>query len=642
MTKRKRTVTIEQISKFLIPLFLAVYLLCGLRICSDYGATSDERNQIKAGHITWDAIAGLFGAEPVFKDLPKLKEYNNRFYGQAATFPTVLIEAASGFSIDEADIIRMRHVWNFLMFFAGTTALAILMNKRVKRKETVLCVLILYVLTPRLFGDAFYNDRDVMEISLYWISLALFIHFQQKPLTITALLSGFFFALTINTRYYGIFLIFLPILSWFFEKREKKLFLIIIFTLIFWFLFTPAFWTNLTEEFRTAFQMFVLAKQRTKETDGNALMLFFGNLYKEKELPFWYLPVWMFISTPLVPQLFALTGIAEGVRNFKRHCIMDKFLLVFLLAGVTVVMIIRPILYNGWRHLFVLYVPFFYFAAIGLDRLLSSPRIMVRAAVLMLAAVSAIYTGYRIKSLHPYEYIYLNPLFQNREDDFDKDYWLLSTTECMNYMAEHTAEHDINVVDIYAFIFNVKIGMPKAERERFHSYDFTQQHSPYEYLIMNYAGLPRKYREFDFYESVYTIERDGAKLAEIFQRTHEGELKSTDVVKNVMIPDEDPTRQLAADNDFSTVWHFDDGAELVLELDNTILLQGFEFFPSENGVDFPDLELFTSEDGIEWEGLPYDHKGMNGIFIEPSRLSWLKLKTGVKNAGISDILFYSE
>ena len=224
---RKNQNKSEKAWAWLTVLLLAGFLCCGFLIFRDYGASSDEKNQIEAGHITWTAICEFFGKPaPDFGNLPKLSEYYNRYYGQAATFPTVIIEAIKGFSMDISSILRLRHLWNFLLYFTGLVCLAILTKLRFHRNDTVFFLLLIHILTPRLFGDAFYNDRDVLLISLLWISLLCFELFRKKPNILTALFCGVFFALTINTRFFGLVLLLLPVML-FFSSEEKKPFPII-------------------------------------------------------------------------------------------------------------------------------------------------------------------------------------------------------------------------------------------------------------------------------------------------------------------------------------------------------------------------------------------------------------------------------
>jgi hypothetical protein len=83
-------------------IILAAFLLIGLSIFRDYGSSNDELNQVEAGHITWKFLYQKFGV-PVPESIsgaPELQEYFNRYYGQAATFPTVIAEAVREFKLD--------------------------------------------------------------------------------------------------------------------------------------------------------------------------------------------------------------------------------------------------------------------------------------------------------------------------------------------------------------------------------------------------------------------------------------------------------------------------------------------------------------------------------------------------------------
>ena len=144
--------------KWLTALLLVSFFIAGIRIFRDYGASSDELNQIQAGYITWRAICEKLGKPaPDFGYLPELKDYYNRYYGQAATFPTVIIEALRNFSLDVSTVLRLRHLWNFLMYFCGLVCFVFLVKIRFRRDEVVFLLLLIHILMPRLFGDAFYN-----------------------------------------------------------------------------------------------------------------------------------------------------------------------------------------------------------------------------------------------------------------------------------------------------------------------------------------------------------------------------------------------------------------------------------------------------------------------------------------------------
>ena len=222
MNFAKPKTNMEKRYGWLTVLLLAAFFICGLRIFRDYGASSDEINQIEAGHIIWTTICEKLG-KPIpagFEKLPKIQDYYNRYYGQAATFPTVLIEALRGFQMDVSSVIRLRHLWNFLLYFCGLSCLAILSYLHFGSSRTVFLTILIHILTPRLFGDTFYNDRDALLIALFWIALLCFEFFRRKPGIFTALLCAFSFALAINTRYFALVLLILPFML-LFGKEES-------------------------------------------------------------------------------------------------------------------------------------------------------------------------------------------------------------------------------------------------------------------------------------------------------------------------------------------------------------------------------------------------------------------------------------
>lgn len=629
---KEKTGGYQVLFRILIILLLFAYLFTGLKIFRDYGATPDERNQIEAGHITWTAICEHFGkSAPQFDNLPKLENYYNRYYGQAATFPTVLIETLKGFSMHNSTIIRMRHLWNFLLFFAGTLCLGALIWLRHRHEHTVFFLLLLYILTPRLFGDAFYNDRDALLVSLFWISLLCFEWFRRAPGILPAVCCGFFFALTINTRFFGLLLLFLPVLYLISRTSRKKgiALLIIPLTLIFWYLITPLFWGHFPGRFAEAFRMFATGQQRTQETGGMALVLFFGRYFPENDLPFYYLPVWIFISTPLVPQLLTVIGLGSAFfRKYKKRIdgsrfdITDIFMAAVLCFGTAAVMVLRPVLYNGWRHLLFFYVPVFWFAAAGLDQLLNAKRKAFVWAAGLLVLGSACFTALRIRSLHPYEYIYLNPLFQAREGEFDRDYWRLSTTECLEWIGK-AEEEDFSIGEYNGSIDNTAAGLLPGLIDRMHIRMYSALHRyPADYLIINYSGETGNRVTVPLYEPVYVAERDGIKLGEVVHR-----------IPAVMpvITQIDPDKREATDQIPETEWRSEDpqGPDTVLtmEFEDMTVLRGLSLLPGDDEREYArSPEVSVSVDGENWTILRLTVTGLFDLSFPETETKWLRIR----------------
>lgn len=632
----------QQIWKLLTILLLAGFLFTGFLIFRDYGASSDEINQIEAGHIIWREICEKLGqSTPDFAGLPRLNDYYNRYYGQAATFPTVIIEALRGFTMDISSILRLRHIWNFLLYFCGLGCLGILTGLRFDRGDVVFFLLLFHILTPRLFGDAFYNDRDVLLISLLWIALLCFEIFCRKPGFFSAILCGFFFALAVNTRYFALILIFLPIMYLLQPERKKKgsVSVLIISGLLFFYILSPVLWGNFFKQVSSGFQLFSSGTQRTQETQGLAEILFFGEKLLENDLPFYYVPLWIFISTPVIPQLLAVFGVVRSIRQKKG--LMDRFMLIFLCFGLTAVMLIRPVLYNGWRHMYFFYIPIFWFIGSGINCLMQNRQKLLRDPGIFVLAVSAILTAYRITTLHPYEYIYLNSFFQNREGDFDRDYWRLSTTDALEWVWSQEQD-EFRISDTNANINNSMIGMFPWKRDRIilSQYD-TLHRFPADYLLFNYSGLIEDTLDYPLFHSCRIIERDGVKLAEVFKRDQR-------FVPNVhsLKPDipEITDGLINLELEWRSELPQNPHDEVVIEFDEKTKLHGLSLLPGNDEYEYArSPEISISTDGKTWNSIPAAVSDLFDLSFPEIETKWLLIRNTEESEyhwSIREIYFY--
>ena len=605
-------------------MILVVFFACGIILFRDYGASSDEINQIEAGHITWAAICENFG-KPVpdsFANLPSLQEYYNRYYGQAATFPTVIIEAVKGFSMDISSVLHLRHLWNFLMYFMGLICLGILTELRFQESKVTFFLLLIHILTPRLFGDAFYNDRDVLLISLLWISLLCFEWFRRKPGIFNAFLCAFFFALSINTRLFGLVLVLLPLFHAVKADAKRKWLtgFLLAMTFLLWYAITPVFWGNLINEITAAFRTFATGKQRTQETGGTAEILFFGKLIRENDLPFYYLPLWIFISTPLIPQLLTGLGIVNSLK--KRTDRTDCFMMALLCLGIAAVMIIRPVLYNGWRHMYFFYVPIFWFAGTGLNYVLNSSKKWRQLLSIALIFISCGWSLMQIRTLHPYEYLYLNPIFSGRIGDFDRDYWRLSTKESLLWIISQTDEK-VSIGEINENLDNSLIGLFPEKREKISVRLYNALHRyPPDYLVFNYSGSIGNEKTFPLYEPVHAVQREGTKLSEIYKRTARIE---PSVLRTI------PETPEIIDNDLSTIWRSantqSDEAALVIEFTEPTAIRGLSLLPGEDENEYARTpEVSVSEDGNNWTILPVTVSGLFDLSFPQTENTFLRIR----------------
>ena len=633
---------------FLYPaLILLLFLAVGLFVVKDYGPSADEHIQIDSGHVIWKYLCQKFGweiPEPL-RDTPELHGFKNSYYGQAATFPTVLLEAVRGFRLDSSTIIRVRHYWNFLSYFAGLCCFALMVTHLTGSGIWAALWLLLQILLPRIFGDIFYNDRDVMLISWMMIFLSAFYLFIRRPGWGTALLSAAAFGIMVNTRIFGLSLLVFPGLYFLFSPRRKYILLFAAAFLAVWFVTSPIAWDDPLHAIPDAFLHFS-TQQRFIDMGGKASLRFFGESYLETELPWYYIPMYIVVTTPAATLIFALAGCVSSAGLILRkrrdaRTLLDTGMMILLIAVPAIAVIFRLTIYNGWRHFYFLFLPITWLALEGMMFLWDSRKWFIRIPAVLMLCVSFFLSASWIAKVHPYQIIYLSPLFREKWiGKFDRDYWVLSTTELMKYLMDYAPETTLNAVDKYAFIDYTYIGLPPQERERFHAIYHGMQPTPYEYLFFNYSNALGNEAKYDFYMPIYAVERDGIKLGELFRRSHNNELPAAAVTESITADVNTEDAGSIADGDYGTGWYGADRGELVFRLNDVYDLYGFEVFPIHGAEGFRDPSVYRSDDGSNWTKIEITPAGSNGYKFDLIRTRWLKLVSSAEHQGISEMLFY--
>ena len=168
-------------------------------------------------------------------------------------------------------------------------------------------------------------------------------------------------------------------------------------------------------------------------------MLFDGTLYDQTgglPLPRRYVPVMILLTTPLPYLLLAAVGQAYAavriVRRDPRWALLVCLTLVWL-APVGYAVLARPILYNGWRHLYIAYAGIAAMGGLGISALTSLTarrKALQRVSVALIAAAFA-FQAVGIALNHPYQYAYYNALVRGDETRYELDYWNVSARDAL-------------------------------------------------------------------------------------------------------------------------------------------------------------------------------------------------------------------
>ena len=103
--------------------------------------------------------------------LPNIKEWN--MYGVIFDIPAALLEISLDLN-EPNKYYGLRHLMVFIFFFLGSIFFYKILKNRFKDNFVSFLGLFLFILTPRIFGDSFWNNKDIIFLSLYTISLFYF------------------------------------------------------------------------------------------------------------------------------------------------------------------------------------------------------------------------------------------------------------------------------------------------------------------------------------------------------------------------------------------------------------------------------------------------------------------------------------
>jgi hypothetical protein len=464
------------IKKFFVPAFFIVYLFIGLFLYKDYGISYDEQTQrIENGCANYHFI--------LHKEPKRLLEGNEKYHGPA--FEIVLFSLERIFNFDDVrSVYLFRHLVTFLFFFFSTICFYKLMRNASFSAIWALCGVIMLIFSPRIFAESFYNSKDIGFLSFFIISLLTLDNFIRKKNLLNCSIHALATAFMIDIRLTGIIIPGLTVVVFLIDTFQKKwksgwmpvslLLAYIILQFLFIIFFWPILWLN-------PFHHLIAAFHEIGHYPWNGNVLFNGSIYNAMDLPWFYLPFWMFLTIPVLFLLFFFVATGYIIKYLTVNTL--KFfnqnrtvLLSFLIIFITLFSIIffRSTVYDGWRHVYFVYVPFCIVATYGVKQIytwltIRGKNILTRVMLGTLLTAFGSTIAIMIKD-HPYQNVYFNSIgklfYKPLEKNFEMDYWGLSYRKALeDILATDTAKKISIGTENFAGELNLQI-LPKQDQER--------------------------------------------------------------------------------------------------------------------------------------------------------------------------------
>ena len=223
--------------------------------------------------------------------------------------------------------------------------------------------------------------------------------------------------------------------AYFWLKNGRKAFLVLPLYCAFALLATYLTWPGLWGD---AFQRYIGFVTKASDFPFEGKSFFFGAEYPAADLPRQYLPVLLSLQfTEAVLILFGL-GMISGILLFvkgKKDRGLLAVIAAWFLIPLLLAMLVRPAMYDNFRHFLFIVPPVFVFAGLGLAAIFD--RLKTPAWKLVVLAVALLPGIYWLVHLHPYQYVYYNELVGGPGGAFrrfEMDYWALSYREATDFL----------------------------------------------------------------------------------------------------------------------------------------------------------------------------------------------------------------
>ena len=376
-----------------------------------------------------------------------------QYYGGVYELTAGVINSTLGFKANDIGYHNVRHLLNALfgilaMIFVG------LFTKEIAGWRAAILALLLVFLSPRFLGHSLMNPKDIpfaagSIMALYYMTV--FIRQLPKPplATLAGLAAGIGIAFgaraggLLLVAYLGMFtgLAFVLKHGWgaIFSKGKLMLQYIgyaaapalvgIIFGILVWpYAMVDPF--NHIPESLSGLTKYAI----------NIRMLFAGEMIYGKDVPIYYLPIWIFQTVPLYIHLGLLAMLIFMGQLFKKYTPFYLFMALFaLIFPIFYVIIQKSTLYDGWRHLIFAYPPMVALVAVTWNYLIEkfNTNKVLTYGIIGVLALTALEPAIFIIRNYAYPYVYFNLLrggMKGAYGEYETDYWGVSVKQAVDWM----------------------------------------------------------------------------------------------------------------------------------------------------------------------------------------------------------------
>ncbi len=436
-------------------LLLAAGLIVVAATYPDYGPTPDEGVQATYGELALDYFASG-GADK------SANEYINlRFYG-----PLVEMVPALVYDAESPGKYEIRHLLLGLLSLL-TIPLVWRFGRAFELPGTPLFAVLAVVTLPRFFAHWFNNSKDMpfalavlaFMLALGWVAREP--EWSWRQVVVCGGTMGL--ALCVRPGGFPILMVFLAgavAIGWIADARStngrhggrplQRFVRIGLVPVVAWVVMVlPWPWAHQAPLAHPFEAMQVATKFPTTMP-----VLFDGATWHSDQLPWYYLPKYLVIGTPLGTLILAVLGVLLGLRAVVRdpgsaRARMVALTLMWLFVPLALFALFTPNVYGGMRHFLFLWpavgiLAGFAAAGIGAE---ASPENRITTSLAL--AVVLLLPVREMVRLHPYQIAYYNALVggtSGAAEDYWTDYAMTSYKEAIEWVNEQADGRPVRVI----------------------------------------------------------------------------------------------------------------------------------------------------------------------------------------------------
>jgi len=425
----------------LIYLLLFLAIISGFVIIEDYGIGIEEHFQRKSGFFWLNFLFNFteleFLKNQILEKINEIKQFTPNlypiekvpYYGVIFDLPLALVETL--LKIDEPiDYFLLRHKITFLFFLLSAYLFYKIILLRFKSTYLALFGFLIFIFSPRIFGNIFFDNKDILFLSFLTINFFYFQKYYENKSIRNLILVSLICSISTSTRIIGILLpisfIILLLLQYLSDNNNKESLKNFVIFLSFYFFFLlihwPYLWTLSLSDWLNFFTPFFQAM--------NPTVYFDGQFYQSKFLPISYLPTWIILTTPIYILLFFIVGFYKNLKRllfrfvsidskkniFKfdlwrsNHEKFDLLVFINLFLIILLYISVKLALLSGWRHFYFVNFFIIYYSCFSVYLVmffLKNKNILKKVFLFLLILFLSIQI-YDIFKYHPFQSSYFN------------------------------------------------------------------------------------------------------------------------------------------------------------------------------------------------------------------------------------------